>query len=356
MAIGGLMSDIAFVRGDKEKNFTILDNTCIRDENLSWGAKGLHCYLEHLPGNWKIYKSFLISHFPDKRVALNNLINELVKAGYIEVEKNLRNPDGTFAPQRYIVFEKPKNNQCRLSTADNATADNPLTENQHLLITNKLNTNIQKTELTNCENFDRKLEDFSKSNNEQKVSESAFEKSIKSLFEGEYPFDKNFEANIYKRLSDFNIGETYVEAYLKYVFERTKKGNVQKSFEGLYRKLALSSSIARDFKNSSYRKKSEEAKKTERKIKYVDCPICSTRFDEIEGYCPTCSVSILEIKKSTESSFIVKKRYYEMTDSEKKKYDTAYSEWEEKTKIQKGRSFLTENEKIQFWKEYGLIG
>lgn len=350
------MSDIAFVRGDKEKNFTILDNTCIRDETLTWGAKGLHCYLQHLPGDWKIYKSYLISHYPDKRVALNNLINELVKAGYIEVEKNLRNPDGTFAPQRYIVFEKPQNNQCRLSTADNTTADNPLSENQHLLTTNKLNTNILKTELTNCANSNGKPEDISGLNKEKKVSESVFEKSIKNLFEGEYPFDKNFETDVFQHLSDTGIEETYIEAYLNYVYERTKLGNVKKSFEGLYRKLALSSSIVRDFKNSSYMRKTEGAKKGEYKSKYVVCPICSTRFVELENYCPTCSVSIQEINKPTKPSFIVKKRYYEMTDSEKQKYDISYSEWEEKIKTQNRRPFITENEKVQFWKEYGLIG
>ena len=255
--IGGLVSDIEFVKGDKEKNFTVLDNTCIRDENLSWGAKGLHCYLEHLPGDWKIYKSYLTSHYPDKRVALNNLINELVDAGYIRVEKNLRNPDGTFAPQRYIVFEKPNNDQSRLSTADNTTVDNPLTEKQHLLTTNKLNTNKlntdkQRTELTNPES--------------KEVSESVFVNIIKGVFCGEYPFDKNFEPAVLKHLADADIEESNLEAYLKYVFERTKLGNVQKSFEGLFRKLALANSIVRDFKNSCFIKK--DKKKAERRTAY----------------------------------------------------------------------------------------
>ena len=347
------MSDIEFIKGDKLKNYTVLDNTCIQDKNLSWGAKGLHCYLEHLPGDWKMYKSYLISHFPDKRVALNNLIKELVDSGYIEVKKNLRNPDGTFAPQRYIVFEKPKNNQSRLSTADNTTADNPLAENQHLISTNKKNTNIQNTKLTISE--DSTMKNKSGLKNNQLVSESVFVIIIKGLFSGEYPFDRNFENAVLKLLSDSGIEKSNLEAYLKYVFERTKLGNVQKSFEGLFRKLSLESSIIRDFKKSVFMKKPEKSNNKERIIKYIDCPICSTRFDELEGYCPTCSVSIQEINNPIQPSFIVKRKYFEMSDLERQKYNSAYSKWEEKIKTQHRRSFLSENEKRQFWKEYGLI-
>lgn len=338
------MSDIAFVKGDKEKNYTILDNTCIRDENLSWGAKGLHCFLMHLPGNWKIYKSFLISHFPDKRVALNNLINELVDAGYIEVEKNLRNPDGTFAPQRYIFYEKPKHSQCRLSTADNTTADNPFTENQHLLTTNKLNTNIQNTKLTNPE-----------TETKESVSESVFVNIIKGLFGGEYPFDKNFESTVQKQLKNAGIEEANLEAYLKYVFERTKLGNVQKSFEGLFRKLALASSIIRDFKNSCFIKKAEKDQPISQNIKYIDCPICSTRFKEYDFNCPTCGVSVKEIKDQNQIDFIVKKKLYEMAESEKDAYEAAWDKMTKQVKERTGRPFLLENEKIQFWKEYGIL-
>ncbi len=338
------MSDIAFVKGDKEKNYTILDNTCIRDENLSWGAKGLHCFLMHLPGNWKIYKSFLISHFPDKRVALNNLINELVDAGYIEVEKNLRNPDGTFAPQRYIFYEKPKHSQCRLSTADNTTADNPFTENQHLLTTNKLNTNIQNTKLTNPE-----------AETKESVSESVFVNIIKGLFGGEYPFDKNFESTVQKQLKNAGIEEANLEAYLKYVFERTKLGNVQKSFEGLFRKLALASSIIRDFKNSCFIKKAEKDQPISQNIKYIDCPICSTRFKEFDFNCPTCGVSVKEIKDQNQIDFIVKKKLYEMSESEKDAYEAAWDKMTKQVKERTGRPFLLENEKIQFWKEYGIL-
>ena len=36
----------------KTGNFTILDNTGLRDPNISWKAKGLLAYLLHLPDDW----------------------------------------------------------------------------------------------------------------------------------------------------------------------------------------------------------------------------------------------------------------------------------------------------------------
>ena len=163
--------------------------------------------------------------------------------------------------------------------------DKPVLDNRTLLTTNILNTDKQNTELTNSE-----------TETKESVSESIFVNIIKGLFGNEYPFDKNFESAVLKHLSDSGIEETNLEAYLKYVFERTKLGNVQKSFEGLFRKLALANSIMRDFKNSSFATKPEETKKAEQNIKYIDCPICSTRFKEIDFVCPTCGVSIKEIR------------------------------------------------------------
>ena len=342
------MSDTQFIKGDKVKNFTVIDNTCLRDSNLSWGAKGFHSYLESLPGNWQIVKTDLVKRSKDKLYALNSIIEELEAAGYIVIEEQKRESNGRFGPKCYKVYEKPvqeTNESHRSGFPDtvNPLADNPLTENQQLLNTNKLNTDIQKTELTNY------------ADSATTVSESVFVNIIKGLFGGVYPFDRNFETEVLKRVSDSGIEETNLEAYLKYVFERTKLGNVQKSFEGLFRKLALASSIARDFKNSSFIKKPEETKKAKQNIRYIDCPICSTRFKEYDFTCPTCGVSLREINNQTQTDFVIKKKIYEMSDSEKESYEKAMNEFTNQVKAKTGRSFLLENEKSLFWREFGLL-
>lgn len=342
------MSETYFVKQHRKDNFTILDNTCIRDDRISWKAKGVHTYLMSLPDDWKIHISEIVNHSSDGKAALYSAIQMLEEYGYIKKIRN-RRKDGCFENTVYQVFESPEAKDVDAGVhpltdfpdVDNPDMENPHLDNRTLLTTNKLNTDKQRTELTNLES--------------EKVSESVFVKIIKGLFSGEYPFDKNFESAVLKHLTEAGIEEVNIEAYLKYVFERTKLGNVQKSFEGLFRKLALANSIIRDFRNSCFIKKAEEKQKSEQHIKYIDCPICSTRFKEYDFSCPICGVSVKEIKDQSQIDFIVKKKIYEMPDAEKNAYESAWNELTKKVKERTGRPFLLENEKIQFWKEYGIL-
>ena len=73
-----------------EGNFTILNNTCIRDERLSLKAKGLHTYLMSLPSGWKLYKSELVHHSTDGIDSVNSALKELIdmnKKMYPEMRK-----------------------------------------------------------------------------------------------------------------------------------------------------------------------------------------------------------------------------------------------------------------------------
>ena len=350
MATGGLVSETFCYNADPaEGNYTILNNTCIRDPRLSLKAKGLHTYLMSLPSGWKLYKSELVNHSTDGIDSINSALKELIKYGYVEITEQQRTASGKFTGNAYAFHAKPIKNyeeDCRTGlpvTAEPSTG-NPCTENPLLLTTNKLNTNIQNTKLTNPE-----------TETKESVSELVFVNIIKGLFGGEYPFDKNFETAVLKQLDNAGIEETNHEAYLKYVFERTKLGNVQKSFEGLFRKLALANSIIRDFKNSCFIKKAENEQPKSQNIKYVDCPICSTRFKEFDFSCPTCGVSVKEINNQNQVDFIVKKKIYEMLDSEKEAYESAWNELTKQVKERTGRPFLLENEKLQFWKEYGIL-
>ena len=356
------MSETYFIKKKKETNYTQIDNTCVKDARLSWKEKGVHTYLMTLPEDWKIYLSELVRHSRDGKSALYSAIQTLEKYGYIKRIRN-RDENGRFEQTAYYVYEEPLQADDNTPLSDNPDMENPDvvkpdmenpnkekrdTENQTLLNTNKLTTNnIQNTELTNLSS--------SEDDATQTVSESVFVKIIKGLFSGEYPFDKNFESAVLKHLTEAGIEEANVEAYLKYVFERTKLGNVQKSFEGLFRKLALASSIIRDFKNSCFIKKAEKEQPKSQNIKYVDCPICSTRFKEFDFNCPTCGVSVKEIKDQNQIDFIVKKKLYEMSESEKDAYEAAWDKMTKQVKERTGRPFLLENEKIQFWKEYGIL-
>ena len=63
----------------KENPFVTIDKTCLKDDRLSWKAKGLLCYLLSLPDDWDIYVSELINHAFDGRDSTAAGLRELPK-------------------------------------------------------------------------------------------------------------------------------------------------------------------------------------------------------------------------------------------------------------------------------------
>ena len=357
--IGGLMSEMYFYNADpNEGNFTYLNNTCIRDTRLSLKAKGLHTYLMSLPKDWKLYKTELVKHSRDGIDSVNSALKELVEFGYIEITEQKRSDSGKFSGNGYGCHAIPSKelskeivNNTKQKTSEKSHRNGfpvtekpstvtPVTGNPLLLNTNKLNIDKQITELTNSES--------------EIVSESVFVNIIKDLFSGEYPFDNKFESDVLKQLSESKIEESNLEPYLKYVFDRTKLGNVRKSFEGLFRTLALSKSIVRDFKNSSFFKKTEVEVHSKSSFHYFDCPICASHFDA-DGRCPKCDLSPAQLKDKSLPEYIANQKIYNMTEDERAKYESALLERREQHLVSKKTSVLNPNELIQFWTDYGLI-
>ena len=129
------MAEPFFYRSKKERSYTVVDNTFIRDERLSWKAKGLMTYLLSLPEDWKIYMKEIVNHSSDGEAGLRSAIKELTKYGYIKFERK-RNEKGVFMQGIYKIIENPH--------LENPNVDNPDLENRTLLNTNKQNTDNNK--------------------------------------------------------------------------------------------------------------------------------------------------------------------------------------------------------------------
>lgn len=278
------MSETYFVRKKKKDNFSIIENTCLRDNRLSYKAKGLHTVLESLPDDWEIHLSDLEKRSRDGKDSLNSAIKELEKYGYFH-RVQTRSENGKFGGYSYYVYENPNENpyfsNCderkqnsalvndsfdsaselkatEIKTpklenpeaekplsenpktanplSENPEAEKPLSENPQLLNTEKLKTEkliIQppKTNLTNCVAKEK----------------TNFQENIKILFDGQYPFDKNFESEVISKSESAGLSEEKIKEFLTYVFEQTSQKNVKKSFTGLFRTLALSDSVINDF-------------------------------------------------------------------------------------------------------------
>ena len=150
------MGNTSFIREKKERDYTVINNTVLKDERLSWKAKGVFCYLLSLPEDWVIYQSELLKHSTDGRESLRNAINELEEYGYLIIDKK-RDEKGHFTAI-YKIIENPNEK----TESGKTESENPTRENRHgktesenptLLNTNKQNTNKQNTnELNTNEN------------------------------------------------------------------------------------------------------------------------------------------------------------------------------------------------------------
>lgn len=100
------MNDTTFVKEKKIKDYSVIDNTFLRDDSLSMSAKGLFAYFLFLPDDWVIYQSELVNHFSNGRDAIRNATKELEAHGYLEKELK-KDEKNRFAGYKYIIHEKP---------------------------------------------------------------------------------------------------------------------------------------------------------------------------------------------------------------------------------------------------------
>lgn len=67
-----------------QNNYTNVSNQVIRDERLSWKARGIFVYLWSQADNWQFYVSEVAKHATDGRESLQNGLKELEEFGYLK--------------------------------------------------------------------------------------------------------------------------------------------------------------------------------------------------------------------------------------------------------------------------------
>ncbi|WP_131784008.1 replication protein [Legionella gresilensis] len=137
----------------KNQNFVILDKTCLQDNHLSWGAKGLHAYLMSLPDDWRVRVSDLQTRATNGRDSVRSLLMELGQAGYISKSACRNTTSGKFEGLEYVVYEvpqpkndvetpEPENTFLAINLSpENPAPGNPTSANPPLL-SNKNNNNL----------------------------------------------------------------------------------------------------------------------------------------------------------------------------------------------------------------------
>ena len=73
-----------FVRVEKNKNYTMINNVFLRRKDLSWKAKGILTYILSLPNDWNINLNEVMRHSTDGEASFRSGWKELTKAGYVD--------------------------------------------------------------------------------------------------------------------------------------------------------------------------------------------------------------------------------------------------------------------------------
>lgn len=121
-------------------NYTVVDNGFIRDQRISFKAKGMLLLLLSLPDNWRFTEAWLATQSCDKLASVKSALHELEQSGYLK--RSRERIDGKLKDAIYDVYEVPM--------CDFLTLEKSILENRTLLSTN--NKSIYKEELSTNNN------------------------------------------------------------------------------------------------------------------------------------------------------------------------------------------------------------
>ena len=87
------------------RDFTIIPNRVLRDDALSYRARGVLVYLLSQPPGWLISSARLATDTGEGRDAVRTALRELMRAGYLELNKE-QDHRGLWA-SHYTVTDTP---------------------------------------------------------------------------------------------------------------------------------------------------------------------------------------------------------------------------------------------------------
>lgn len=143
---------MAIIRAVNDKNYTVINNVGLRDDRLSWKARGLLSYMLSLPDDWIFRDLEITNHAPDGKESTKKGLKELEQYGYL-VKQQSRGERGKFATNDWLLYEVPLTGLPLTENPPtvNPITDKPIAENPPLLSTNKLNTDLPSTNVPSTE-------------------------------------------------------------------------------------------------------------------------------------------------------------------------------------------------------------
>lgn len=239
---------MAIIRVEKRSNFTVVDNTFIRDNNLSLKAKGLMLLMLSLPPEWDYSIAGLSAICQEGKTAIRNCLRELEQNYYL-IRERKNNEKGYFVYE-YILKEIPEvphtgnlyTDEVRAEEAytDDAYADEVYTENR-----TQLNKDVLKKDLLN--------KDLSNKEKQKGLSEREASETLNELVEDEELKDLYHEYIMMRE----EIGAPLTQRSLKLLVSRCERLS---EFNSHIQKAMLETAIIQQWKSVYPPAKGEKAK------------------------------------------------------------------------------------------------
>ncbi|WP_088312247.1 DnaD domain-containing protein [Bacillus cereus] len=139
---------MATFRVNKDKNYTTINNTGLKDTRLSWKAKGILAYILTLPDDWIFYMEEVTKHSKDGIASLKAGMKELKECGYVK-RFPIKGEGGKISKWETIIYEVPQVEKPLVENqlVEKPSVENLPVENQPLLNTKELSTNKQNTNI-----------------------------------------------------------------------------------------------------------------------------------------------------------------------------------------------------------------
>lgn len=139
---------MAIIRVVKNKDYTVMSNTHLKDKRLSLKAIGLLSVVLSLPDGWNYTINGLVGAVKDGKDSVESAIKELKKHGYLKVDKIYPNGNCNRIQYRYTFFENPQ--EVDFQPLEKQEVESQALENPHAYKdTNRLNTNRLNTNKEN---------------------------------------------------------------------------------------------------------------------------------------------------------------------------------------------------------------
>lgn len=194
-------------------NYTNTNNQLVRDDDLTWKARGIFNYLWSQANEWQFYVKEIASHSKDGEKALQSGLQELEEHGYLK-RVNRHSKNGSFDGLDWILDDTGRLNRQaqnsvngkkevkppkkRQNTPDVKSAQREKRPAQNLPLRNNNNKNYQYKEISNKRN-----------NGSAKAEPSSIHQDVIDYLNEKIGARYKASSSINKRLIDARVKEGY---------------------------------------------------------------------------------------------------------------------------------------------------